>query len=48
MKWNFLAAKGGRPDVWLDEFAAKQTDAARKDAQVKADTFKPKRPKPAS
>ena len=41
MKWNFLASKGGRADPWLDDFAAKQPEAQRKDAETRAAAFKP-------
>jgi hypothetical protein len=41
MKWNILASMGGRTDPWLDDFAAKQPEAQKKEAQARATSFKP-------
>ena len=41
MKWNNLASRGGRADPWLDDFAAKQPESQRQEAQSRADAFRP-------
>jgi TPR repeat protein len=41
MKWNILASKGGRADPWLDDYAAKQSADQKKEAETRADAFKP-------
>ena len=46
MKWNLLAAKGGRSDAWLDEFTAKLPEAQKKEAEKRAQAFIPESPPP--
>jgi TPR repeat protein len=41
LKWNFIAKKAGRGDVQLDTAAEKADPALVKDAQVRADSFRP-------
>ena len=41
MKWHILATKGGRTDVWLDEYVAKLTNAQQKEAERRANGFVP-------
>ena len=44
LKWHILAVKGGKPDEWLDAFAARQAAASRADAEKRAAAFTPETP----
>jgi uncharacterized protein len=41
MKWHILARKGGRSDAWLDDFIARLPEAARKEGEARAQSFRP-------
>ncbi|MGH8558289.1 MAG: hypothetical protein ACRESZ_12675, partial [Methylococcales bacterium] len=41
LKWNLLAARGGRPDAELDSLLSKLDAKQKSEAQSRADAFKP-------